>query len=270
MEITSTSNPRIKAIRKLKEKKERLESGLFYLEGLRIVIEAFEKNAAVETLIINQDLLDNSRGLELVDRARKQGVEILEVSRNVFESMALKENPQGLAAVVRQHVLTLRDIDTNSMGLWTALDEIADPGNLGTVMRTMDAVGGEGILLIGQGVDPYDPSAVRASMGALFSLKIIKASLEEFEAWKKAQAVRMVGTSDKANKLYTAFPYPQDLILLMGSERQGIQPRLEMLCDAVVRIPMVGQSDSLNLSVANAVVLYEIFNQKHGSARNMK
>lgn len=270
MEITSTSNLRIKAIRKLREKKERQESGLFYLEGLRIVIEAFEKNAAVETLIINRDLLDNLRGLELVDQARKQGVEILEVSKNVFESIALKDNPQGMAAVVRQHVFPLRDVDTNSMGIWTALDEIADPGNLGTVMRTMDAVGGKGILLIGQAVDPYDPSTVRASMGALFSLQIVKTSLDEFEVWKKAHTIKMVGTSDRARESYTAFPYPQDLILLMGSERQGMQPRLEALCDAVVRIPMVGRSDSLNLSIANAVVLYEIFNQHHESARITK
>lgn len=265
MEISSPANPQIKFIRKLKDKKERQESGLFYLEGLRIVIEAFEKNAPVESLVVNFDLLDNPRGLSLVEQAKQRGVEILEVSESVFNSLAVKEHPQGLAAVVRQQNQVLSDLDTERFGLWTALDEIADPGNLGTVMRTMDAVGGKGILLIGPGADAYDPTAVRASMGAIFSLTIVKASLDEFVIWKKNHAVMMVGTSDRAKKVYTSFHYPQDLILLMGSERQGMHPSLEILCDEIVSIPMKGSSDSLNLSIANAVVLYEIFNQHQES-----
>jgi TrmH family RNA methyltransferase len=267
MEIISTSNPRIKAIRKLKDRKERSASGLFYLEGLRIVISAFEKNAPVETLIYNQDLLQNPRGQQLLDQARQKDVEILEVSQNVFAAMALKENPQGLAAVARQHVMRLDELEDTPFGLWTALDEIADPGNLGTIMRTMDAVGGKGILLIGPGADPYDPSAVRASMGAIFSLKLVKASLQEFVPWKRSRQIKMVGTSDRAAQAYNTLRYPSDLLLLMGSERQGMQLELEALCDEIVRIPMAGSSDSLNLSIANAVVLYEIFNQHHATLR---
>lgn len=263
MQITSSSNPEVKFIRKLKEKKARKESGLFYIEGLRIVIEAFEKKAPIETLITNSELLRNDRGLELVENARSQGIEILEVSNSVFESISLKENPQGLAAVVKQQVIRLDDLPTETMGLWTAFDEIADPGNLGTVMRTMDAVGGKGIILIGPSVDPFDPSAIRASMGALFSLKIVKTPLKDFTEWKKIHSIMMVGTSDKAIEIYTEFKYPRDLIILMGSERQGIQSSLVDLCDKIVRIPMVGSSDSLNLSIANAIVLYEIFNQTH-------
>ena len=267
MEITSSANPRIKAIRKLKDKKERQASGLFYLEGLRIVISAFEKNVPFESLVFNQELLQNPRGLKLVDQARKKGVEILEVSQDVFASLALKENPQGLAAVARQQLQRLEGLPESPFGLWTAFDEIADPGNLGTVMRTMDAVGGEGIMLIGQGVDPYDPSAVRASMGAIFSLKLVKTSLEEFSNWKRLRQIKLVGTSDRATLVYNDVCYPSELILLMGSERQGMEPGLEALCDEMVRIPMVGSSDSLNLSIANAVILYEIFNQHHAKLR---
>lgn len=263
MQISSASNPKVKFIRKLKDKKTRQESGLFYIEGLRIVIEAFAQKVPIEMLIVSNDLLQNERGLELVNQARQMQVEILEVSRELFSSIALKENPQGLAAVARQQMHKLDDLSVENFGLWTAFDSIADPGNLGTVMRTMDAVGGEGIILIDQSVDPYDPSAIRASMGALFSLKIVKTGLVEFSNWKKAHPVMMIGSSDKAVDGYSEISYPKDLILLMGSERQGMQPELEGLCDKVVRIPMIGSSDSLNLSIANAVILYEIFNQTH-------
>ena len=118
-------------------------------------------------------------------------------------------------------------------------------------------------MLIGAGADPYDPSATRASMGALFSLKIVKTGIEEFVQWKREHSIWLVGSSDKAIDVYTGVTYPKDLILLMGSERQGMQPILETVCDQVVRIPMAGSSDSLNLSIANAVILYEIFKQTH-------
>lgn len=270
MVISSTSNIRIKSIRKLKEKKERQDSGLFYIEGLRIVIEAFDKGAKIKTLVVNYDLLQNERGLALVEKANEQGIEVLEVSRDVFESIALKQNPQGLAAVAAQQLFKLDEMDTRDFGLWTALDSIADPGNLGTVMRTMDAVGGRGLILIGPTVDPYDPLAIRASMGALFSIKIVKATIEEFAKWKRAMSIPMIGSSDKASALYTEAEYPRDLILLMGSERQGMQADLEQLCDQIVRIPMVGSSDSLNLSIANAVILYEIFKQRHAGEQDKK
>lgn len=270
MQISSTANPRVKFIRKLREKRTRQESGLFYIEGLRIVIEAFEKGAAVESLVVNFDLMENDRGRKLVEEAKQSGREILEVTRDVFESIALKENPQGLAAVVRQQSVSLQDVNTEDLGLWTALDEIADPGNLGTVMRTLDAVGGRGVVLIGHCVDPYDPSTVRASMGALFSLKIVKTDVDEFSKWKQEHGIWMAGSSDKASDVYTDVTYPRDLILLMGSEREGMQAELEKLCDKVVCIPMAGSSDSLNLAIANAVILYEIFKQTHGAGQDRK
>jgi TrmH family RNA methyltransferase len=263
MEITSAANPKIKLIRKLREKKERQATGLCYIEGLRIVIEALDKNAGVKSLIISHDLLHSERGQEVVKKAIQQGVEIVEVSLGVFESIALKENPQGIAAIVSQNWSTLSNIKIPEIGLWTALDSVADPGNLGTIMRTMDAVGGRGIILIGQCVDAYDPSSLRASMGAVFSLEIIKTDQAEFVEWKKKNKVKLIGTSDKASTPYTDVQYPGDLILLMGSERQGMHPELEAICDFKVRIPMEGSSDSLNLSIANAIVLYEIYHQQH-------
>ena len=164
--------------------------------------------------------------------------------------------------MIRQQWLSLEEIQPGAGDLWVALDEVADPGNLGTILRTHDAVGGKGVILLGHATDPYDPSAARASMGALFSQCLVRASFEEFSAWKQKLNIPLIGTSDSAQIDYQKIHYPASMVLLMGSERQGLDEAHIRLCDSMVRIPMVGTSDSLNLAVATAVVLYEIFNQR--------
>ena len=260
--ITSPANERIKAIRKLHERKARQESGLFLIEGLRIVAEAVEQGARIETLVTSPELLKSAFGKELVAAQRAKGMDVLEVGAEVFRRLSVKEGPQGMAAVVRQQWQTLDTVHPQPGQVWVALDSIADPGNLGTIMRTADAVGAQGIILLDQSTDPYDPQAVRGSMGALFTQALVHAEFAQFTAWKQREGVAVVGTSDKAQADYHAFRYPDPLVLLMGSERQGLQPYHLELCDAVVSIPMRGGSDSLNLAVATAVVLYEILNQK--------
>ena len=260
--ITSLSNERIKAIRKLQDRKGRQESGLFYIEGLRIVAEAVEEHAQFDTLLTAPDLLKSEFAQQLVEQQRTLGVPVLEVSAEVFHRISLKEGPQGLAAVVHQRWTALDEISLEPGHIWVALDSVADPGNLGTILRTLDAVGGDGVILLDQSTDPYDPTSVRASMGALFTQSLVRASLAEFALWKRQRGVPVVGTSDKARADYHTYHYPNEMILLMGSERQGLQKEHLELCDEVVSIPMLGKSDSLNLAVAAAVVLFEILNQK--------
>lgn len=266
MLITSTANPRIKEIRKLRERKERQATGLFYIEGLRIVGEAVQQGAKIETLITAPELLISDFGQKLAQNHFEKGGQVLEVSQQVFQSFSLKEGPQGIAAVLTQEWTDLEEITDQAEGCWVVLDSVADPGNLGTILRTSDSTGCRGVILLDQSTDPYDPSCIRASMGALFSQKLVKASFDAFALWKKKNGVQVVGTSDKAEQNYHTFTYPRNLAVLMGSERQGLQPKHLDLCDAVVRIPMVGISDSLNLAVATAVVLYEVFNQKQEAA----
>jgi TrmH family RNA methyltransferase len=148
-----------------------------------------------------------------------------------------------------------------------ALSSIQSPGNLGTLLRTADAVGAAGVILLGDGVDPYDPAAVRASMGAIFSQRFVRASTRELAAWKRRSGALLVGTSPAAPTDYQALTYPPSLVLFMGHERQGLSPEEQALCDELVRIPMVGSSDSLNLAVATSVMLYEVFNQ-HRAGRS--
>lgn len=260
--ITSSANERIKQIRRLQERKERAESGLFYLEGLRIVGEAVEAGAKLETLVTAPELLRSEFGQKLVGEQARRGVAVLEVSAEVFRRLAIKEGPQGIAAVVRQNWLTLEAVQVEPGKPWVALDSVADPGNLGTILRTNDAAGGAGVILLDQSTDPYDPSAVRASMGALFDQKIVKASFDQFATWKRGGDWTLVGTSGAAGQDYHAYRYPARAVVLVGSERQGLPPRHLELCDAVVSIPMLGKSDSLNLAAATAVVLYELLNQR--------
>jgi TrmH family RNA methyltransferase len=260
--ITSPANERIKWLRKLHERKARQESGLFYIEGLRIVTEAIQQGAVIETLVVAYELLRSEFGQQLVAEQRSAGRPVLEVSGEVFQRIALKDGPQGLAAVVRQQWVELADVQVGAGHNWVALDAVADPGNLGTILRTHDAVGGRGVILLDQSTDPYDPSAARASMGALFTQRLVKASFAEFAAWKRQTGAALVGTSGAAEHDYHEYRYPDGLVVLMGSERQGLQPHHLALCDGVVSIPMRGESDSLNLAVATAVVLYEILNQR--------
>jgi TrmH family RNA methyltransferase len=266
MLITSLSNERIKAIRKLQDRKTRRESGLFFVEGLRIVAEAVEQAAAgraqIDTLIASPELLKSEYGQKLIAEQGARGVPLLEVSADVFQRISAKEGPQGIAAVMRQRWQSLEDVQLQPGDLWVALDSVADPGNLGTILRTLDAVGGRGVILLDQSTDPYDPAAVRGSMGALFTCELVSASFEDFAAWKRSRGVALFGTSDKAPADYHACRYPDPLVVLMGSERQGLSEPALALCDAVVSIPMRGQSDSLNLAVATAVILYEILNQR--------
>jgi len=262
MKINSPANPRIKWIRKLRDRKARQESGCFYAEGLRIVVEAAQCEVPFESLVVAPELLTSPVGKDLVAAMQARGIELLEVSPEVFKSIALKEAPVGIAAVLRQQWQALDAVRVGPGDLWVALDEVADPGNLGTILRSSDAVGGRGVILLDHSTDPYDPTAARASMGALFSQALIKTSFEEFSAWKKANGVALFGTSDAADRDYQAVQYPDGLVVMMGSERQGLSESHQRLCDQMVRIPMVGRSDSLNLAVATGVVLYEIFNQK--------
>jgi TrmH family RNA methyltransferase len=194
--------------------------------------------------------------------AAARNISVLELEASVFTWLSQKEHPQGIAAVCQQRWQSLEELVPTPGNLVVALDSVADPGNLGTILRTLDAVCGKGIILLDQSTDPYDPGAMRASMGALFNLELVRASLSEFIAWKKLHALKVIGTSDAAADDYFGYAYPDAMVLLMGSERKGLTPAHLKICDGVVSIPMSGSADSLNLAVATAVVLYEIFNQR--------
>ncbi len=256
--ITSFGNSAIKAIRALRQRKERERSELFYVEGLRLVGEAVDLSVGIETCVVAPQLLTSEFGWRTVNRMVQRGITRLEVSADVFRSISLKDGPQGIAAVVRQRWESLEQVIPSDELCWVALAGVQDPGNLGTILRTSDAVGAAGVILLGDATDPYDPGAVRASMGAVFSQRLVRASIEDLSAWKHRHGVMVVGTSGAAPVDYRYAPYPKPLTLFMGSEREGLTPEETSICDGMVSIPMLGRGDSLNLAVASGVMLYEV------------
>ncbi|MBG0787836.1 MAG: RNA methyltransferase [Anaerolineaceae bacterium] len=265
--ITSFANATIKEIRKLEQKKYRQQSGTYFIEGLRTVGEAVQTQAPIKALVVAPDLLVSEFGQSLLTERHLKDVERIEVSAEIYEKLAHKQGPQGIGAVMQQSWQDLAGLQLAPDDLWVTLDAVADPGNLGTIMRTADSIGARGIILLGHTTDPYDPAAVKASMGAIFSLALASASWEDFQAWEKQQGAQLVGTSDHGATDYQQIQYQRPLILLMGSERHGLPDEMMAACDHLARIPMAGRSDSLNLAVATAVMLYEIYNQSRNAVK---
>ena len=262
MILTSSQNPRIKGIRALSQRRKRQETGLFFAEGIRLAAEAVQTGAEIETLVIAPELLRSDFGRDLVDRAGADNVEILNVSAAVFQTLSRKDGPQGIGAVVRQKWTALEKLNPDEKLGWVVLEDVGSPGNLGTIMRTCDAVGAAGVILPGDTADPYDPAAVRGSMGSIFSQHIVRTSLEALVQWKHRFNVPIIGASDAAATDYRKADYAPPVLMCLGGEQHGLSKELLDACDTVVRIPMVGRADSLNLAVAAGVLLYEVFRRR--------
>ncbi|MCY3772561.1 MAG: RNA methyltransferase [Gemmatimonadetes bacterium] len=271
MILTSVQNPRIKAIRALSQRKKRQETGLFFAEGIRLAGEAVQTGAEIETLVVAPELLRSDFGRDTVRCAREDGVEILEVSADVFRSLSGKDGPAGIGVVVRQKWTALDDagvgrVDSTANGSlgWVILEDVGSPGNLGSILRTCDAVGAAGVILLGTTADPYDPEAVRGSMGAVFAQQVVRSSLEALIQWKHRIGIPVIGTSDAASADFRSATYAPPLLLCLGGEQHGLSDELVNICDTVVRIPMAGRADSLNLAVAAGVMLYEVLSRVRG------
>ena len=171
-------------------------------------------------------------------------------------------DPQGLGAVVRQHWTPLERIRASNAPCWVMLETMRSSGNLGTILRTSEATGGSGLILLGDAIDPYDPATVRATMGAQFGQRFVRTSADELRSWQGRRHFSLVGTAPAATIDYQEVDLRGPTMLLLGDERKGLSRELQSLCDEVVRIPMVGGTDSLNVSVAAGVLLYEVFNQR--------
>jgi TrmH family RNA methyltransferase len=262
--ISSRNNPLVKTIRGLSSRKQREQTGLFFVEGMHLVAAAARQGAQIECCVTAPELLISSFGQELADTLAQSSARYVEVTADVFYSLAAKDRAQGIGAIVRQRWQPFADLAPAERQCWVALDTVQYPGNLGTILRTCDAVGGAGVILLGSSTDPYDPVAVRASLGAIFCQRLVRASFTEFAEWKQRHRVALVGTSPTAKLDYQAVAYNLPLVLLMGSEPRGLSAERQALCDTLVTIPMVGHNDSLNLAVATGIVLYEIFNQQRG------
>jgi TrmH family RNA methyltransferase len=257
MNLISPSNPKIKQIRALRQRKERDETGLFVVEGIRHVGEAISAGAKIDLICYSPDLLTSDYARGLIDQQEEHGIPVYAVAGEVFSTLANKDNPQGLLAVVHRPQLALEHLTPDTFPWGVALVSPQDPGNVGAILRTVDAVGASGLLLLDHRADPYHPSAVRASLGTLFWYPVVTASFGEFVAWARKHSYAIYGTSAHGNVSYQEVErYSRPVILLMGSEREGLTHEQASVCQHLIRLPMRGHATSLNLAVATGVMLY--------------
>ena len=257
--IASLQNERVKLIRSLNMRKSRRETGLFVAEGASVLVAARDAGWKPAILAFLAGSATAGVARELLVWAEAAGAECLEVSPAVLGKLAAKDNPQTMLAVFEQrwHGLPAPPA-TGSDALWVVLEGVRDPGNLGTIVRTVDAVGASGVVLIGACVDPYSREAVRATMGSIFSVPLVRATQEDGLKWVSGWQGEVVGTRLDAREDFRSTTYRRPTLLLMGSEGPGLSAGLSAVSTRLVRIPMAGRLDSLNLAVAAALMLYEM------------
>jgi TrmH family RNA methyltransferase len=258
-QITSHSNPIVKEIKGLvAQRKHRSQSGLFVAEGLKLATDALAADWGIRYLAIGPEARDNPVAQKAAAAAKARGALILEVSTAVMSAMTRKDNPQMVVGVYEQKLLGPKEINPAGATVWVALDRVRDPGNLGTIIRTVDAVGGSGVMLVGDCTDPFAVEAVRATMGSLFHVPLAKLSKDEFKALVKDWPGTVAATHLKGSVDYRTPDYEAPALLVMGNEQKGLEDDMAEACSTLIRIPQVGEADSLNLAVATGISLYEI------------
>ena len=257
-EVTAFSNSTVKLLRSLREKKARREEGLFLAEGLRILTEARDSGQLPEIIAFSPEGAKHPLAAEIIAATEAAGGEAIETSPEILSKMSGKDNPQMLIGAYRQPDTSLERIDRSKADLWIVTQALRDPGNIGTILRTGDAVGAGGLILVDDSADPYSVEAVRASMGAIFTQAVATARWEEFVTWLRGGEGALVGTSLKASQDYLETEYRRPCFLLIGNEQRGLPADYEAECDTLVKIPMAGRADSLNAAMATAVMAFAI------------
>lgn len=253
-QISSPSNALLKRIRKLRQRKHRASECAVFVEGIAPVWQAIESGAEIETLLVAPDLLTSEKARALVGDTT---VPVASLTPEAFGSIAEREHPSGLGAIVRTPSWRLDSLDLRGDALVVALDEVGNPGNLGTVVRTADAAGADALVVTGSASDPWHPSAVKASMGTVFSTRVVAAELDESLTWARAENLGVVATSARGTTDHWTASYPERCLLLFGSEATGLSDETLAAADQIVRIPQQGAASSLNLAVAAGIVIYE-------------
>lgn len=256
--ITGFSNPTVKALRALREKKHRKASGQFLAEGLRLLTDAREAGHLPQILVMASARDPHPLLTELERAVMAAGGQIIETSADILSKITGKDNPQAVAGVFSEFDTSLAAVDRDAAPIWLVAQAVRDPGNLGTMLRTGDAVGAGGLILIDDCADPFSVEAVRASMGAVFTQRVIQARWDEFLPWLRSGAGQLVAASLRDAVPYRGAPYAAPCFILVGNESQGLPEAYEGQCDLRVTMPMRGRADSLNAAVAAAVLAYEV------------
>ena len=257
-QVTAFSNATVKRLRSLRDKKARRAEGLFLAEGLRIITEARDSGRLPEIIALSAEGARHSLAAEIIAATETAGGDAVETTSDILSKMSGKDNPQMLLGAYRQPDAALERIDRSKAPLWICAQALRDPGNIGTILRTGDAVGAGGLILIDDSADPFSVEAVRASMGAIFTQEVAVTRWPEFLNWLREGNGQLVGTSLQATQDYLDAEYRRPCFLLIGNEQQGLPADYEAECDLLVKIPMAGRADSLNAAMAAAVMAFAV------------
>jgi TrmH family RNA methyltransferase len=261
IELTSAANPEIKTLRTLNTKKGRAEQGTFLSEGLRHVVEAARAGWTIRRLVLSRDARPGALLDEACDACAQSGGRILRVPPQLMERIAKRDNAQSVLAEIEQRRVPLSGLSLTGSRVLLALEEVRDPGNLGSILRTADAFGVEGLILVGQCCDPFSVEAVRASMGSLVNVPVTECDREAFlewhRDWHRNWNGETVGTHLRGDAPPSLRNVDGNLLILMGNEQAGLSDALAGICGRLVRIPMRQGADSLNLAAATAIILHE-------------
>ncbi len=257
-EIISFSNETVKRLRSLRDKKARRADGLFLAEGLRILTEARDVGRLPEIIAYSGASALHPLAAEIVAACEAAGGDVIVTSPEILSKMSGKDNPQAILGAYRQPATGLAALDRSRSPLWLVAQALRDPGNIGTILRTGDATGAGGLILIDDSADPFSVEAVRASMGAIFTQQVAIARWAEFVPWLRSAPGQLVGTSLNTDHDYLAPNYEQPCFVLIGNESQGLPANYEAECDLLVKMPMLGRADSLNAAVAAAVMAFAV------------
>lgn len=247
--ITSPDNDYIKQLKKLKMKKYREEAGLFLAEGARLVGEALKAGVVQDLLVTEETSLSAATG----------DAQLIQVSDRVMRTLTETETSQGVLAVCRFTPIVKPEHLT--AGPWIAVDNLADPGNLGTIIRTAWGTGMCGMILLGDCVDPYNSKVVRSSMGGIFHVPIISADILDIVHWQ-GQGHRVAVAAASAHTVYYEADYGKDIIMIIGSEARGVSTEIENMADLIVSLPLKAGVDSINAAVCAGILMYEILRQQ--------
>ena len=256
--ISGFSNPTVKFLRGLRDKKHRRREGKFLAEGLRLLTDARESGRLPEMLVMADRRDPHPLLTALEADVERAGGEIVETGAEILSKITGKDNPQAVAGVFAEFDTSLSALDRTAAPIWLVAQALRDPGNLGTMLRTGDAVGAGGLILIDDSADPFSVEAVRASMGAVFTQRVATASWDEFLPWLRSGPGQLAGASLRDALPYREAPYEAPCFILVGNESRGLPEEYEAACDLRVTLPMRGRADSLNAAVAAAVLAYEV------------
>lgn len=269
--ITSLQNPKVKDLIHLRDRHSRDKTGSFIIEGYREILRATDANWKIEMLFTCPDLFLGTNEPALIQRLSSRGASIFICGKNVFEKMSYRDRPDGLVAVATQKKMGLNDLNSlltkDKNPFFVVAEAIEKPGNLGTILRSSDAVGVDALIVCDRCTDIYNPNVVRASVGTLFTVPTIEAKGEETLAWLKRNGICILAATPQAEKEFTEVDLNRPVAIAVGTEQLGLSDRWMQQADIQVRIPMLGVADSLNVAMATTLLLYEVLRQRNVSSQ---